>query len=404
MPTTNVLPAGFFRSLSKPPACDDPHARLEPLRGSYPKLRTGEVVVTGYADAQAIFASPVMLKPALPFLPLRSVRTMFKMFLMLNAPDHPRLRRAVMPFFTPNAVARRTDQLNALATGLVGNRSEIEVIEEFAYPLPLAMIGSWLGVPTEDHPKIEAWGHTLTAALDAPIPIPPAAIPNFLKAVVGREVAPLKTLRGVTAIAHYARQKVTDPTAPGDFLEVLRAAVADGVMSTDEAVATWILIVIAGHETTANLIGNCMHLLVSHRDQLDAVQADRALVSNAVEETLRLEGPVPLFARVASEPVTIGGYDYKKKESVFICMSAANRDPSIFENPNTFDIHRAKQQHLSFGYGSHFCLGAQLARIEAEAGINALLDAGLTKLAQDTPRWRESFATRGLQSLHLKQQ
>lgn len=402
MPKTNVLAAGFFRSLAKPPYCDDPHARLEPLRGTYPKLRTGEVVVTGYADAQAVFGSPVMLKPALPFAPSKSVRTMFKMFLMLNAPDHPRLRRAVMPFFTPNAVARRTDQLNDLAHSLVGDRSEIEVIEDFAYSLPLAMIGSWLGVPTQDHHLIAEWGHVLTAALDAPIPIPPAAIPTFLKACVGREVTPLKTLRGVTAITKYARAKVTDPNAPGEFLEVLRDAVNEGVMSTEEAVATWVLIVIAGHETTANLIGNCMHLLVSHADQLDAVQQDRALVGNAIEETLRLEGPVPLFTRVASEPVTLGGYDFKKKESVFICMSAANRDPEFFENPTAFDIHRPKHQHLAFGYGSHFCLGAQLARIEAEAAINALLDAGLTKREGPPPRWRGSFATRGLQELHLK--
>ena len=401
---TTVLPAGFFRSLAKPPACEDPHSALEKVRNAgHVKLRTGEAVLTNYADVQAVLGSPIMLKPTLPFIPIRSVRTMFKMFLMLNAPDHPRLRRAVMPFFTPAAVARRTDRVNELAHDLVAERTQLDVIEDVAYPLPLTMIGEWLGVPAADQAHIAEWGRTLTAALDAPMPIPPAAIPSFLSAVVGREVTPLRTLRGVTAIAAYARRKVTDPDAPGEFLDVLRAAVDEKVMSVDEAVATWVLIVIAGHETTANVIGNCMHLLVSHPTQLEAVLADRRLVTNAIEETLRLEGPVPLFARVASEPISIGDYDFKKKQFVFACLSTANRDPAVFDDPAQFDINRAKHQHLAFGYGSHFCLGAQLARVEAEAAINALLDANLVALDGPPPKWRESFATRGLQSLRLRQ-
>jgi cytochrome P450 len=362
-------------------------------------LRSGEVVLAAHADVVHALRSPHFLKPTLPPVPLRSVRTMLKMFLLLNAPDHPRLRRAVAPLFTPAAVAARREQVEAEVHRLVGDRTELEVVRDVAYPLPLRLIATWLGVRPGDEPSIERWGRDLLAALDAPVPLRPSALPRYAAAVARRRAKPIGTVLATRAIAGYARRLLASDQ-DAEFLAVLRAAIADGTMSEDEAVATWVLLVIAGHETTANLIANTTHLLLAHPEQLALVQDDPALVAGAVEESLRFESPVPMGVRVASEPVSIGGRDLAAGDATFVVISAANRDPAVFTDPARFDLTRAPANHIAFGHGGHVCIGAQLARAEAVAAVAAIVARRPVRRTAEV-RWRPTFGTRGIEALRV---
>jgi pimeloyl-[acyl-carrier protein] synthase len=172
-------------------------------------------------------------------------------------------------------------------------------------------------------------------------------------------------------------------------------------MSEDEAVATWALLVIAGHETTANLIGNTVHLLLAHPEQLAAVQDDGSLVGAAIEESLRFESPVPMGVRVSSEPVSVAGHDLDAGDPVFVVIASANRDPAVFTNADRFDMMRDATPNLAFGHGAHVCIGAQLARTEARAAVAAIV-ARRPVGTGSPPRWRPTFATRSLEALPVR--
>ncbi len=399
------LDAGFFERLARSPSSQDPHAVLESLRRiPPPRLRTGELVLTRHRDVVEVLRDPRFVKPNLPRVPLRSVRTLFRMFLLLNAPDHERLRRAVAPLFAPTAVARRRERIADVAESLLGKSTTIDVIREFAYPLPLILISEWLGVREGDESKIARWSATLTQALDAPMPLTPAAVPRLLRALTTNPARPAATLHAARAIVAYARTRLAGgcvhPAA--EFLAALRSARDEGVMSFDEAVATWVLIVIAGHETTANLIGNAVYLLLHHPDQLQMVNRDASLVPAAIEETLRYESPVPMSMRVATANLNLAETRVTSGTAVILLLGAANRDPDFVSSPNRFDIRRDARGHVAFGHGSHFCIGAQLARIEAEVAIGVLLRR-TPQLSGDAPStWRDSFATRGLSALTVQ--
>jgi pimeloyl-[acyl-carrier protein] synthase len=186
-----------------------------------------------------------------------------------------------------------------------------------------------------------------------------------------------------------------------EFLTVLRDSVAAETMSEDEAVATWALLVIAGHETTANLIGNTIHLLLGHPEQLANVQDDPSLVEAAVEESLRFESPVPMGVRVPSEPVSVGGHDLDADDPVFVVIASANRDPAVFTDHGRFDVMRDATPNIAFGHGAHVCIGAQLARSEASAAVAAIVARRPVRTGS-APRWRATFATRSLDTLPVR--
>jgi cytochrome P450 len=395
------LPAKFFERLATPELAQDPYPELRRLHvDPAPRLRSGEVVLGRHADVERALRSPLFVKPTLPSVPLNSVRTMLRMFLLLNAPGHPRLRRAVAPLFTPAAVSARQDRIEAEVDRLLHGRSEMEVVRDLAYPLPLRLICTWLGVRPGDEPRIEAWGRVLLANLDGPVPLGPRDALRYVAAVARRRSRPLATILAIRSIDSYARGLLRGD-GDGEFLVALRAAVDQGAMSEDEAVATWALLVIAGHETTANLIGNTLHLLLSNPEQLAAVQDDGSLVDAAVEESLRVESPVPMLVRVASEPVSIGGRDLRAGDPVFVVAAAANRDPEVFADPDRFDVRRDASSNLAFGHGAHVCIGAQLARSEASAAVAAAVSRHPVS-AGPPPRWRPTFATRSLEALPVR--
>jgi cytochrome P450 len=395
------LPADFFERLATPALAQDPYAELRRLHvHPAPRLRSGEAVLGHHADVERVLRSPVFLKPTLPPVPLRSVRTILRMFLLLNAPDHPRLRRAVAPLFTPAAVSTRRELIESEVDRLLHGRTDLDVVRDLAYPLPLHLICTWLGVRPGDEPRIEAWGKVLLANLDGPVPLGPRDALRYAGAVARRRSRPLATVLAIRAMGAYARGLLRGD-GDAEFLVVLRAAVADGTMSEDEAVANWALLVIAGYETTANLIGNTVHLLLARPEQLAAVRDDRSLVGAAVEESLRFESPVPMGVRVASEPVSVAGHDLDVGDPVFVVIASANRDPAVFDDPDRFDLMRDATPNIAFGHGAHVCIGAQLARTEATAAVAAIV-ARHPEPTGGPPRWRPTFATRSLEALPVR--
>jgi cytochrome P450 len=397
------LPAQFFERLATPVLAQDPYPELRRLLVEpAPRLRSGEVVLGRHAEVERVLRSPAFLKPTLPPVPLPSVRTMLRMFLLLNAPDHPRLRRAVAPLFTPGAVSARQERIEMEVERLLHGRRELDVVGDLAYPLPLHLICTWLGVRPGDEPRIEAWAKVLLANLDGPVPLGVRDALRYAGAVVRRRSRPLGTILAIRAMGAYARTLLRG-AGDAEFLVVLRDAVAGGTMSEDEAVATWALLVIAGHETTANLIGNTVHLLLAHPTQLAAVQEDPSLVGAAVEESLRFESPVPMGVRVTSEPVSLAGHDLAAGAPVFVVIASANRDPAVFADPDAdrFDLARRGPPNLAFGHGAHVCIGAQLARSEAIAAVGAIVARRPVGVGPP-PRWRPTFATRSLEALPVR--
>ena len=396
-----ALPADFFERLATPALAQDPYGALRPLCVDPAlSLRSGEVVLAKHADVKHALRSPSFVKPALPPVPLPPVRTMLRMFLLLDGPDHSRLRRAVAPLFTPAATAARQGLIESEVDRLLHQRAELDVVRDLAYPLPLRLICTWLGVPPADEPRIEAWGKVLLANLDGPVPLGVRDALRYAAAVLRRRSRPLATVVTIRAMGAYAR-KLLRGDGDADFLVALRAAIADGTMSEDEAVATWVLLVIAGHETTANLISNTVHLLLADRDQLTAVRDDASLVAAAIEESLRFESPVPMGTRVTAEPVSVAGHDLEAGRPVCLVIASANRDPSVFDAPDRFDVLRDATQNIAFGHGAHVCIGAQLARNEAAAAVAAVVARNPVRNGPP-PRWRPTFATRSLEALPVR--
>ena len=237
---------------------------------------------------------------------------MSRMFLLLNPPDHTRLRRIVAPAFTNSAVAALRPMVVDTAARLVpSHAAEVDLVSEVAYPLPLLVITALLGVPEPDAAQFAEWSRVLTQSLDDPIPTKLRELPAAMRGIAARRSHPVAALRAVNGIVRYSRGAVqrafADP--PSDLVVRLRDAVRGGEMNDDEAVATWILFAIAGHETTANLIGNAVLALLLQPAALAQVRARPDLLPAAVDELLRYDSPVPHTPRVASEDVALDGIE-----------------------------------------------------------------------------------------------
>jgi cytochrome P450 len=263
-------------------------------------------------------------------------------------------------------------------------------MEQFAYPLPVIVICEMLGVPVEDHERFKGWGLDIARGLDA-ILLP-----------VDSEVAQ-RSMASRRALAEYFRGLIAERRASprGDLLSALIAAEEAGdKLSEEELLATCILLLVAGHETTVNLIGNGTLALLRHPAELRRLRERPEIIGSAVEELLRYDGPVQRTARIPSADVTIGGRKITKGELVLPFIGAADRDPAQFADPDRLDLTRADNRHLAFGWGIHFCLGAPLARVEGQIAISALVQR-LPKLALGTekPEYRQSLTLRGLKAL-----
>jgi cytochrome P450 len=322
-------------------------------------------------------------------------------FLFLDPPDHTRLRGLVTKAFTPRVVEGLRPRVQALADGLIdaverkgakgstGAKGSMDVIADVAYPLPLTVICEMLGVPTEDHDTFKGWSRELARALDPEFVLPPEVI-------AARE-------RAAEEFTDYFRRLIgirrTEPR--DDLLSALIAVEEQGDTLTEgELLSTLILLLIAGHETTVNLIGNGVLALLRNRPQLEKLAADPSVAKSAAEEVLRYDAPVQMTGRVAHEDLDFGDFSMAKGESAILLLAAANRDPDAFSDPELFDITRDDPRHLAFSSGIHFCLGASLARMEGQIALATLARRlPAMELAVDRPDYRENIVLRGLAAL-----
>ena len=382
-----------------PEFIEDPYPTYHRLRSEDPVHQSplGFWVLSRYEDVVAALRDPRLGKEAIAsFVAARfgaPVPAMGLSMLDRDPPDHTRLRGLVSKAFTPRVVEGLRPDIQGIVDDLVARvegRHAMDLIEEFAYPLPVVVICQMLGVPVEDRDRFKQWGLDIARGLDS-ILLPPDS-------EVGRRSAAARQ-----ALADYFRALIAERRAAprGDMLSDLIAAEEAGdKLSTDELLATCILLLVAGHETTVNLIGNGTLALLRNPEQLARLRADPGLIGSAVEELLRYDGPVQRTARIPSEDVTIAGRTIPKGEMVMPFIGAADRDPAQLPDPDRLDIGRADNRHIAFGWGIHFCLGAPLARLEGQIAIGTLVRR-LPKLAlaTDRPQHRLSLTLRGLTSL-----
>ncbi len=377
----------------------DPYPTYHRLRAEDPVHHSplGFWVLTRYEDVVAALRDPRLVKePIAAFVAARFGAAMPAMGLSMldrDPPDHTRLRGLVNKAFTPRVVEGLRPHIQKIVDGLlarVEGAGTMDLIEEFAYPLPVTVICQMLGVPVEDRERFKQWGLDIARGLDA-ILLPPDSD-------VARRSAAARR-----ALAEYFRALIAERRAAprGDMLSDLIAAEEAGdKLREDELLATCILLLVAGHETTVNLIGNGTLALLRHPDQLRRLRENPGLIGSAVEELLRYDGPVQRTARIPSADVTFDGRTIAKGEMVMPFIGAADRDPAQFPDPDRLDLTRTDNRHIAFGWGIHFCLGAPLARVEGQIAISALVQR-LPKLALaiDRPEYRQSLTLRGLTTL-----
>lgn len=314
---------------------------------------------------------------------------------MLNSdpPDHTRLRKLVNRAFTGRTVARLRPRIEEITSALLDGMQSREpgedtadLLEEFAFPLPVTVICELLGVPHEERDSFREWSNTLVSASSS----------EQLEHASGQMAAYL------TELVAAKRETPTE-----DLLTDLVHATDEGdSLSETELVSMAFLLLIAGHETTVNLIGNGVLALLRHPDQLAALRADPELLGNAIEEFLRYEGPVNIATvRFTTEALPVAGTEIPEGEIVMISLLAANRDEQRFTEPDRLDITTPPGGHLAFGHGIHYCLGAPLARLEAEIAIDKLLERFPELGLADEPEslgWRDSSLMRGLRTLPVR--
>ena len=377
----------------------DPYPMYHRLRTDDPVHHSalGFWVLTRYDDVVAALRDPRLAKEAIAsFVAARfgaPVPAMGLSRLDRDPPDHTRLRGLVSKAFTPRVVEGLRPRIQQIVDGLLDGvtaRGSMDLIEEFAYPIPVIVICEMLGVPVEDHERFKGWSLDIARGLDL-IWLGP-------ESEVGR-----RSVAARQSLAEYFRGLIAQRRAAprGDLLSGLIAAEEAGdKLNEVELLATCILLLIAGHETTVNLIGNGTLALLRHRDQLQRLQRDPGLIAGAIEELLRFDGPGQRTARIPSEDIVIGGRTIAKGEMVMPFIGAADRDPVQFPDPDRLDIGRADNRHIAFGWGIHFCLGAPLARIEGQIAISTLVRRmPKLELATAQPEYRQSLTLRGLKAL-----
>jgi len=381
----------------------DPYPTYHRLRVEDPVHHSplGFWVLTRYEDVSSVLRDPRFIKEPLAALVAARFgaevpRGVGLSMLDRDPPDHTRLRGLVSKAFTPRVVEGLRPRIQQIVDGLIARAQAVgsmDVIEEFAYPLPVNVICEMMGVPVKDHERFKGWSLDIARGLDS-IWLPPDSD------------IPRRSAAARHAISGYFRELIAErrATPRGDLLSALIAAEEAGdKLSEEELLATCILILIAGHETTVNLIGNGVLALLRHPDELQRLRQTPALIASAVEELLRYDGPVQRTARVASEDATIGGRTIRKGDMVMPFIGAADRDPAQFSDPDRLDLARGDNRHIAFGWGIHFCLGAPLARVEGQIAIDTLVRRlPRLELATESPEYRQSLTLRGLKTLPVK--
>lgn len=383
----------------------DPFAVFARYRATEPVVRvalpdkTPGFLVTRYDDVTQLLKDPRFAKSRYnamtpeqlkkqPWMPAM-FRSVERNMLDLDPPDHTRLRDLVHKAFTPRLMEQMRARVQSLADELldkVAKKGEMDLIRDYALPLPITIITEILGVPTRDQDKFHKWSNVIVSG--------------------DQFKGGLRVLPAVFMFVRYVRGffKARRADPKDDLGSALVAAEQAGdKLSEDELVAMVLILLVAGYETTVNLIGSGVLELLRHQGELDRLRADPTLIKTAVEELLRFTAPVFLSTeRYAREDVTLHGVTIPRGNMAFGVIGSANRDESVFKDPDRLDLGRDPNKHLSFGLGVHYCLGAPLARLEAQIAIDTLLRR-MPRLrlrsAPSTLKWRPSLILRGLEAL-----
>lgn len=315
---------------------------------------------------------------------------------LVDPPKHTRLRGLVTKAFTPHVIESFRSHIQSLVDGFLNSApatGQFDLISDLAFPLPATVIMELLGVSPDDRDQMKSWSDDFVVFFSTH----PSQI------TLDQYRAALKSMR---AMVDYFRDAMPEIRRSNRqcLLHMLEAVDHEGDrLSEEELYANANLLLVAGHETTTNLIGNTIYDLLKHSDQMDLVKSDASRIPGAIEEGLRRDGPVQFTHRVAREDVVLGGKTLRHGDLVFLFLAAANRDPAHFPDPDRFDISRVTHKHVAFGLGHHFCIGAPLARLEAQIALESLFRRWPDmRLRDTTPKYSENFNLRGLTTLPIE--
>jgi cytochrome P450 len=392
-------------NLSAPDVIADPYPYFHQLRAEDPvhwNPLWGGWILTRHDDVQASFQdrrlSADRMSPFMAGLKKEEARELqpsyqifSKWMVFTDPPQHTRLRMLVNKAFTPRRVESLRPRIQAIVDELLDRvipAGRMELIHDFAYLLPVTVIAELLGVPARDHENIKKWSDEITLFIFGAIGVPDRRqraqlamleLANYLKAVIAER-----------------RQQSQD-----DLISALIAAQEqDDALTDDEIVSTCALVLFGGHETTTNLISSSVHALLKNPEQRHKLAENPSLISTAVEEFLRYDGPSKSMVRLALEDFELRGKQIKKGQRLLLIQSAANHDPERFADPDSLDITRQPNPHVAFGYGIHFCLGAPLARVETAITINTILQRlPKLRLTADALEWHPTIVSRALKAL-----
>ncbi len=321
-------------------------------------------------------------------------QVMVRQMLFMDAPDHTRLRALAQAAFTCGRVERLRSHIQEIADGLLSKviaSGRMDVISDFASPLPAIVTAEMLGVPTKDHAQLKAWSADFAEMLG-----------NF-QHNPGRIARVLESVEAMTSYFRSAMREQREHPRDGLITAMMNAEVNGARLTEEEIVANIIVTMVGGQETTTNLIGNGILSLLCNPHQLEKLRNDSSLIPSGIEELLRYESPSQHTARIAPDNVEMGGQRIKKGQAVVAVMAAANRDPERFPDPDRLDVERKDNRHVAFGWAAHFCFGAPLARLEGQISFETILRR-LPNLALDASKpvvWRHNLGLRGLNALHV---
>jgi cytochrome P450 len=358
-------------------------------------------VVTRYTDVVTVLHDFLAYKPASPeklaALGLSSLdpitKVTMKQMLFMDPPAHTRLRNLAAQVFTPYRMELLRAHIKNIVSSLlekVEASGHMDVIKDFAEPLPATVTAEMLGVPVSDIRQLKAWSADFAEMLG-----------NFQHNPEGVSRV-LRSLQGMTDYFHGAIRDQRFQPREGLIHSLLTAEIDGDRLSTEEVVANCIITMVGGQETTTNLIGNGLLALLHNPEVIDEIRGDFSLIPAAVEELLRYEAPSQYTTRLAPQDVELRGKTIRKGQATIAIMAAGNRDSERFPDPDRIDIRRADNRHLSFGWAAHFCFGAPLARIEGQAAFEALLRRFTDLTLEPGPLlWRRNLGLRGLESLPI---
>jgi cytochrome P450 len=392
-PTRSGADGPTVAALFDPAHRADPYPAYRQWREQAPVavLDTGFLALTGHDACSEVLRDPRFGHEETDGPQVDDGESRVRSFLVLNPPDHTRLRKLVSRAFTPRMIERLAPRIEEITAGLLDEAlaaGTTDLLAALAAPLPVVVISELLGVPPADHARFEGWSHAMARGLD----------PDFLLPDDVREQQALARVEFGDYFRDLAARRRAEPGE--DLLSALVAVTDAGdALTEDELVATCTLLLIAGHETTTNLVGNGVLALLRHPEQHAALVADPGLVDGAIEEMLRYDSPVQLTARVALQDATVAGVPAPAGTFVLAVLGAANRDPAAHDDPETFDITRPPTRHLAFGQGIHFCLGSPLARLEGRTALRALVERAPRMRLAGEPVWKQNVTLRGLAEL-----